>query len=114
MHSDKKLAASLIGLLEEERTLLLKGDLAGLSGLLDRKQSLIEQLQANPEGDLSAVHDKLTRNHALLGSAMEGIRQVSERLEALKRTRLSLATYDRQGHRQTIDTTTSKRFEKRA
>lgn len=114
MQSNESIVSQLQSLLDEERALLLKGQLDALPDLLDRKRVLIEGLGENPAADLTDLHSKLTRNHALLSSAMEGIRRVSDRLETLKRLRLSLETYDSQGHRQTIGTQHPGRMEKRA
>ncbi|MBT26113.1 MAG: flagellar biosynthesis protein FlgN, partial [Rhodobacteraceae bacterium] len=101
-------------LLDEERSLLLQGKLDALPDLLERKRDLVEGLGEPGEADLTDLHSKLTRNHALLNSAMEGIQRVSERLATLKRMRLSLETYDSQGHRQSLDTRAVSRMEKRA
>lgn len=106
--------AKLHELLEEERGLLLHGKLSALPELLERKQTLIDQLGDPAETDLSELHSKLTRNHALLSSAMDGIRRVSDRLDSLRKIRLSLDTYDQQGHRQSLDTHAANRMEKRA
>lgn len=114
MQSNELIMSHLQALLDEERTLLLNGDLEALPSILNRKQELIEKLNGTKVPDLTDIHTKLTRNHALLNSAMEGIRKVSDRLEALKQMRQSLETYDSQGHRQSISAPQNGRMEKRA
>lgn len=114
MQNDETLLSKLHSLLDEERSLLLTGKLDALPDLLERKQTLIEGLQDPEDAELSSLHSKLTRNHALLTSAMEGIRRVADRLETLRRMRMSLETYDSQGQRQSLGTQGSGRMEKRA
>lgn len=114
MNDTESFTKRLETLLEEERALLLKGQLDALPELLDRKRDIVANLEKDPALNLSALHGRLTRNHALLSNAMEGIRRVSERLETLKHMQQSLDTYDSQGHRKTIDTHPGRRMEKRA
>lgn len=114
MNTEKPVTARLSTLLEEERRLLLKGRLNDLPALLERKRALVDELGTPPREDLSGLHDRLTRNHALLNSAMEGIRRVSDRLEMLKQMRGSLETYDSRGHRKSLGTHPSGKVEKRA
>ncbi len=104
----------LTALLEEERKLLLQGQLNSLPDLLERKRVLVEELRDSPPEDLSALHALMARNHVLLGSAMAGIRRVTDRLDALRRMRLSLETYDSKGHRQSLGTSPTGTMEKRA
>lgn len=106
--------SALHALLDEERELLLAGDLNALPDLLKRKQGLIEDLGDPVEADLTDLHGKLTRNHALLSSAMDGIRKVSDRLGELRKIRQSLETYDKQGQRQFLGSQATGRMEKRA
>ncbi|MEZ5673954.1 MAG: flagellar biosynthesis protein FlgN [Thalassovita sp.] len=114
MQNETTLVAQLDSLLDEERALLLNGKLDKLPELLDRKRTLVERLDSPPRTDLSDLHAKLTRNHALLSSAMDGIRRVSERLETLKQIHRSLETYDSQGHRRSIGSPHTGRMERRA
>lgn len=114
MQNKDTLITQLHALLDDERALLLKGKLDALPALLERKRKLIEGLEMPPQTDLSDLQSKLTRNHALLSSAMEGIQRVSDRLETLKQMRQSLETYDRQGHRRSITAIQPGRMERRA
>ncbi|WP_299779804.1 flagellar export chaperone FlgN [uncultured Roseobacter sp.] len=108
---------ALDDVLEAERAALLIGDLDEIGRLLERKESLIDQLAALEEADrapLEALNAKVMRNQALLDSALEGIRTVARRLAALRRVRSSLETYDEKGERRTIDVTPDGAVEKRA
>ncbi|WP_300011701.1 flagellar export chaperone FlgN [uncultured Roseobacter sp.] len=108
---------ALDDVLEAERAALLIGDLDEIGRLLERKESLIDQLAALEEADrapLEALNAKVMRNQALLDNALEGIRTVARRLAALRRVRSSLETYDEKGERRTIDVTPDGAVEKRA
>ena len=103
--------------LDLEREALLCGDLDQIGRLLERKESLIDQLSNLEQGEREALEDlnsKVLRNQALLDHALEGIRTVARRLAALRRVRSSLDTYDERGERCTIDMTTDGTIEKRA
>lgn len=115
MQDNKATLKALRALLDEERRHLLAGELTKLPDLLERKQTLVDQLEeADNPVDLHALQDRLTRNHTLLTSAMEGIQRVSTRLDTLKRLRKSLETYDRVGRKTSIPTAHSGKVEKRA
>ncbi|WP_299672777.1 flagellar export chaperone FlgN [uncultured Roseobacter sp.] len=108
---------ALDDLLEAERSALLAGDLDEIGRLLERKESLIEQLSALEQADHQPLVDlqvKVQRNQVLLDQALEGIRTVSRRLAALRRVRSSLETYDEKGERRTIDVASDGSVEKRA
>ncbi len=103
--------------LERERRALLRGDLDQIGELMQTKERLIEQinvLQTAGQQQLEAVQHKVTRNQALLASALEGIRAVAGRMADLRRVRAGLETYDRQGQRQHFGTQTRSSVEKRA
>lgn len=108
---------ALDDVLDAEREALLAGDLDEIGRLLERKETLIDQLATLEEADresLEALNVKVMRNQALLDSALEGIRTVARRLAALRRVRSSLETYDEKGERHTIDVTPDGVVEKRA
>ena len=113
----KDLIAELDLLLDRERSALIGGNLDQIADLMEQKEALIERLRkigATESKELDHVHGKVVRNHALLASAMEGIRAVSDRMAELRRVRQSLATYDRDGKRHQIATPTEQKLEKRA
>jgi len=123
-HTDQQTAAqaqvlidAMDDVLDRERAALVAGNLEGVSRLLTEKETLIDRL--NALGDASArtiqpLHDKLTRNQALLSSALQGIRIVANRLSALRRIRRSLDTYDKSGKKSPLGDLPQNKVEKRA
>lgn len=109
--------STLNTLLEQERELLLEGDLGGLAALLPLKEQLVDKLL---DGDgvardkVRPFENKLKRNQLLLDGALDGLRTVASRLAALRQVRLALDTYDSQGRRQHVVTATRSKIEKRA
>lgn len=104
-------------LLEEERRILLRGDLEALAALLPKKESLVETLLETSGWDrdmIGPVEEKLKRNQLLLDGALDGIRAVAARLAALRQVRSALDTYDARGRRQSVKTPVKNHLEKRA
>lgn len=104
-------------LLDSEREALLGGELDKIGKLMSSKENLIDKinaLQPDDQQGLEAVNRKVTRNQALLNSALEGIRAVANRMADLRKVRAGLETYDRRGNKQTFDTRASSSVEKRA
>ncbi|CRL12416.1 flagellar protein FlgN [Phaeobacter italicus] len=104
-------------LLDQERIALLAGDLHELEPLLAQKEEIITAL--NMAGDLEretleSVQSKVTRNQALLDSAMEGIRAVAARMAELRRVRKGLDVYDQAGRKTRFATRGAPTLEKRA
>ncbi|MDW3223549.1 MAG: flagellar biosynthesis protein FlgN [Paracoccaceae bacterium] len=108
---------ALDDVLEAERDALLIGNLDEVGRLLERKETLIDDLSrlefSSPE-PLEGLNSKVIRNQALLDQALAGIRTVARRLAAMRRVRSSLDTYDENGTRHTIDITPDGVVEKRA
>ena len=103
--------------LEREKTALLTGDLDAISALMDEKSELISQLNAlgaTEDHALDTLKDKAARNQALLGSALDGIRRVADRLADMESLRHSFDTYDSHGKRNTIEGEIVRHVEKRA
>lgn len=103
--------------LEEERTALLNGNLTALEPIVARKEDAISHLNeidALENADLDAVQSKVTRNQALLDSAMEGIRSVAARMAEIRRVRKGLDVYDESGRKTRFGTNTQTTLEKRA
>lgn len=108
---------SLDDLLDEERLALLGGNLDLIGRMVARKESLIDVLNDYGKADkevLSTLNDKVLRNQNLLGSALEGIQSVADRLAAMRRIKISLDTYDSRGNRKKIEMTLKGSVEKRA
>jgi flagellar biosynthesis/type III secretory pathway chaperone len=104
-------------LLEEERGALTNGELDKLEGILARKEDLFDQLNSMTDVDheaLDSVQSKVSRNQALLGSAMQGIKAVANRMAELRKVRKGLDVYNRSGQRTSFATTGSLKLEKRA
>ncbi|MEP0702355.1 MAG: hypothetical protein ABJC67_13520 [Lentilitoribacter sp.] len=119
MKNDKsnQLFTDLDELLETERSALLSGDLEIIVTLLERKETLIEELSVAEEFEANALDvltGKMKRNQDLLDSALEGIRNVASRLAAMRRVRSTLDTYDSNGSKQSITIAKDSNVEKRA
>lgn len=99
--SDAALTA-LDALLEEERTVLMSGDLHRIAEIADRKETLVAGLNVSGAENIALVpvKRKIQRNQVLLDGALEGIRNVAARLAVLRETGGTLETYDRNGRRQ--------------
>lgn len=113
----QELIDELDTILDQERSLLLKGDLTALEPLVSAKDELIEALNEIGEMEqdsLSAVQNKVTRNQTLLTSAMEGIRTVAARMAELRKVRKGLDVYDKSGTRSSYSTQGARALEKRA
>ena len=109
--------ADLDELLELERQALLTGNLEKIGRLIDRKESLIDELsviEAVDASELAELNDKVKRNQGLLDHALQGIRSVSSRLAAMRRVKRTLDTYDSSGSKQSIILTKDGSVEKRA
>lgn len=103
-------------LLEEERALLRAGRLDALSDLSVRKETLMERLTevGVPPESRESLAGRIARNQALLDGALAGLRQVSERLGAVRELRRGLETYDREGRRTAMAQPGGVHMERRA
>lgn len=104
-------------LLDEEREILLTGELDRLSDLLAEKEHLIDSLNAadaEPTDDLRRTSEKTLRNQALLQEALAGIRNVARKLGEMRQARRSFDTYDKLGHRMQVASESQSSVEKRA
>ena len=108
---------ALDDLLESERDALLAGDLEKLTSLAERKEMLIDTLNAVEQTDLmrlQALDAKVKWNQKLLDGALEGIRSVARRMAAFRHVRSSLDTYDAKGEKSSIEIDVDHTVEKRA
>lgn len=108
---------ALTDLIEEERAALLSGQIDAISELLQRKENLIaalEESQPTNRGALEALQIRMARNQVLYDQALQGIRNVADRLSALRRLRKSLETYDQLGRKTEIAAPVANRLERRA
>lgn len=109
--------AALDTCLEREKAALLTGDLDAIAPLMEEKSALITHLNAlgaTEDSALSGLKDKAERNQVLLSGALDGIRRISERMQAMQTLRHSFDTYDQSGNRQTIEGEVVRHVEKRA
>lgn len=108
---------ALDDVLDQERVALLDGNLDLVGRLVVRKGALSDALTGDypPNSELiSALSIKANRNQILLGSALEGIQRVTDRLGTMRRIRTSLETYDAQGQRKRVEMRVKGKVEKRA
>lgn len=104
-------------ILEEEREILLRGELLRLDGIADRKRALEERCAAISDAklpELRELREKAAHNHDLLHAALDGLRSVSDRVTALRRARSCLETYDRVGRKRRLEPEQRHEMEKRA
>jgi len=104
-------------LLDAERIALLEGDLVKLTEMLPTKEALMNALNEEGQTDLPALVEldgKVRRNQLLLDGALEGIREVANRMSALRKMRSSLETYGSDGKKRNIEVATDHSVERRA
>lgn len=89
----------LIGLLEQERMVLLEGDYAELDGLGARKDKLVTGASAPLLQELLPLFE---RNHALLAAAIDGFASAKKSRTARMAARETLQSYTSCGSAKTI------------
>ena len=107
--------SELNDLLDAERAALLEGDLEKVTDL--PKEALIGEMNGASQTDLAAMQvldRKVKRNQLLLNGALDGIRTVADRMQALRRVRNSLETYGADGKKHAISVQSRSSVEKRA
>lgn len=114
---EQALIDDLDALLDSERLALLQGDLQEIGKLLQRKEALIDALNAQPprpREEISGIQSKVLRNQDLLDGTLQGIRNVAARMAAVRRIRRNLETYDQSGRKSEIPGIIEHTVEKRA
>lgn len=106
---------ALLTILDNERKLILGGDLHALPELAQAKANALSQLKLQPltQDQLATLQSTSARNQSLLSAAANGIRAAQKRLEALRNPDQGVKTYTRTGAAETISRPVSN-FEKRA
>lgn len=96
-------ARQVRALLEEERELILRGDLRALAGLAARSRTALEDLVATPtppdaslEPELERIRGAAIRNRRLLAALLEGAAEARRELASHEIARNRLG-YDRAG-----------------
>lgn len=96
-------AGEIDELLDAERSALLRGDLASVQRLKERKEDLLARLAEHPAGLSPEVYaslsEKAARNQTLLAGAARGIAAVQERLQEIRNAQAGEASYDANGRR---------------
>ena len=113
----QKLIDQLDSILEQERKALVSGDLAQLTEIVPRKETVIDELNALDQLERSALDDtqtKLHRNQLLLNSALEGIQAVAGRMAEMRKAREGLDIYDETGRKTRYGMMATAKLEKRA
>ena len=103
--AEAEIAAEMLeDLLEQERRLVLAGEIGGLERLAARKAALVRRLaDAGPhEPALRRLQKSLTRNAALLDAAGRGIADAGTLLAQARTGGAPLTGYDGRGRRHTI------------
>jgi len=115
--SSRDAVTSVFDVLEAEGHAITLGDLDGVAMMDDEKEILIEQIGVEYIAEhamLLQLQEHLTSNQALLQSALDGIKSVSERMAFLKKVRRGLETYDRSGRKNAAKFGGGGTLEKRA
>ncbi|MDF2235600.1 hypothetical protein P2H44_23840 [Albimonas sp. CAU 1670] len=95
-------ARQVRALLEEERELILQGDLRGLAGHAARSRTALEDFLSSPpagetpERELERIRDAAARNRRLLAALLEGAAAARQELAQHEKARSQLG-YDRSG-----------------
>ncbi|NBD30202.1 MAG: flagellar biosynthesis protein FlgN [Alphaproteobacteria bacterium] len=95
------LATRFEEVMQSERQVLRRGDLAALEKLAPEKEALADAVSdggALTRPQLERIRTLLERNRRLLAAAQDGVRDVQARLEEQKRLRQGMTTYDKSGH----------------
>jgi hypothetical protein len=117
MTAENDLIARLDEILTIERKALLSGDLARLESIVQEKEQLVGELNTLEMAKTAASDDvnaKLKHNQALLEGAMQGIRNIAEKLAEIRRIRREFDTYTEQGEKNRLKGDVESSFEKRA
>jgi flagellar biosynthesis/type III secretory pathway chaperone len=95
---------ALMELLAEERLAILAGEFQRLPTLAGRKVALFAKFEATPATvqTLRRIGAQVSRNQKLLGAALRGLREVSDRLGVVRDLRNGFSTYDSQGQKSTV------------
>jgi division protein CdvB (Snf7/Vps24/ESCRT-III family) len=107
--------SDLLTLLEDERRMILSGDLRSLPTLTDAKVNALSQLGQSDatQQQISQLQSIAARNQNLLTAAANGIRSAQQRLDAIRNRDQGVKTYTQTGASQILSRVSSS-FEKRA
>lgn len=105
----------LLTLLEDERQMILNGDLHDLPKLTEAKTGALSELGQTTvtQQQLAHLQAMTARNQNLLAAAANGIRAARQRLDAIRNRDQGVKTYTQTGASQILSRVSSS-FEKRA
>lgn len=91
----------LSALLERERQAILAGMFDELTKIGPEKERLLTMLpnQSVEPNQLRHISAAVSRNQTLLAAAIDGVRAVADRIDALRRSRRGFESYDPSGGR---------------
>ena len=95
------MATELEELLDQTRTALMAGDLAGLAVLAERTERLPVALPRTDPATAERLRGKAERNARLLQAAARGIRAARQRITEIGNAPV-LSTYDNRGRRELV------------
>ena len=106
----------LDALLDQEKAVILAGELERLEGIAMEKLDLIENSTATLSDSprLAELRRKAARNDVLLQQVADGIRDVARRMGAMADVRSGLKTYDHTGKKMQNISATARSVEKRS
>ncbi|WP_424941200.1 hypothetical protein [Aliiroseovarius sp. S253] len=106
---------ALLTLLEDERQLILNGELDALPKLTDAKTEILSQMVQSTlsQNQFAQLQTIAARNQSLLVAAANGIRSARDRLDAIRNPNQGVKTYTRTGAAQVLSRA-HPNFEKRA
>lgn len=86
-------------LLDQERALILQGDLDSLARLLPQKERVLTSLKTGDlePSQIEGLQSSFEQNQQLLRAVLEGIRAASSRLRTIERGDGGLRTYTKNG-----------------
>ncbi|MBP7242975.1 hypothetical protein [Amaricoccus sp.] len=91
----------VLRLLDEERRTLLKGPIADLAGLVERREALIAEILAQetviPQGFLTALKARAERNGHLIKAAIAGVKSAAAEVARIDEAQGRLRTYSAAG-----------------
>lgn len=92
-------SGALARILARERDAILRGDFADLEHVAPLKEALLNKLAETPASpkELRALGVSLAHNQSLLAASIEGIKDVNQRINALKLSSEGFNTYGRHG-----------------
>lgn len=102
----RKRIRSILGLLAEERNVILKGPLSTLAELTQKRENLLDSLMevkaALSEVDLEPIRIEAAKNQRLLDASMSGVKEANRILADQHHVATTMGTYNDSGKRMEI------------